>query len=198
MLKKYGRRFWKSFRAIKPIFILILFIISCGLTIYALRANNLTMASLRSALYQADKNDTNISQKLDALQAYVTTHMNTDLSTGPNAAYPPIQLKYTYQRLNNAEQQQISAVNAKLYTEAEAYCQQQNPISFSGRTRVPCVEQYVQQNGAKAQPIPTALYEFDFVSPAWSPDLAGWSLVTSIILFMLFIASLVARHWSKK
>ncbi|MGD0284456.1 MAG: hypothetical protein ABSB12_02595, partial [Candidatus Saccharimonadales bacterium] len=137
-------------------------------------------------------------QKLDALQAYVTTHMNTNISTGPNAAYPPIQLKYTYQRLNNAQQQQISAVNAKLYTEAEAYCQQLNPISFSGRTRVPCVEQYVQQNGAKVQPIATALYEFDFVSPTWSPDLAGWSLIASIVLFMLFIASWVIRHWSKK
>jgi hypothetical protein len=198
MLKKYGRRFWKTFRAIKPIYILILFLISCGLTVYALRANNLTMVNLRSALYQADKSNTNISQKLDALQAYVTTHMNTNLSTGPNAAYPPIQLKYTYQRLNNAQQQQISAVNAKLYTEAEAYCQQLNPISFSGRTRVPCVEQYVQQNGAKVQPIATALYEFDFVSPTWSPDLAGWSLIASIVLFMLFIASWVIRHWSKK
>jgi hypothetical protein len=198
MLKKYGRRFWKSFRAIKPIYILVLFFISCGLAIYTLRANNLTMLNLRTALYQADKNNTNISQKLDALQAYVTTHMNTDLSTGPNSVYPPIQLKYTYQSLNNAEQQQVAAINAKLYTAAEAYCQQQNPVSFSGSTRVPCVEQYIQQNGAKAQPIPTALYEFDFVSPTWSPDLAGWSLVASIVLFTLFVTSWITRHWSRK
>jgi hypothetical protein len=156
------------------------------------------MLNLRTALYQADKNNTNISQKLDALQAYVTTHMNTDLSTGPNSVYPPIQLKYTYQSLNNAEQQQVAAINAKLYTAAEAYCQQQNPVSFSGSTRVPCVEQYIQQNGAKAQPIPTALYEFDFVSPTWSPDLAGWSLVASIVLFTLFVTSWITRHWSRK
>jgi preprotein translocase subunit SecF len=199
MDKKLGSRAWKSFRAIKPIYFLILFLAGCGLTIYALRYNNLTMVNLRTALYQADKNDTNVSQKLDALQSYVTSHMNTDLSTGPNAAYPPIQLQYTYQRLETAEQQRVAAINSKIYTEAQVYCQQQNPVSYYGKARVPCVEQYVeQQHGATAQPIASALYEFDFVSPSWSPDLAGWSLLASILLFILFVTSWVTRRWSGK
>ncbi len=198
MFKKLGRHAWKVFRGVKPLYFLIVFLAVCGLTIYSLRQNNLTMVSLRTALYQADKNDINVSQKLDVLQAYVTSHMNTDLSTGPNAAYPPIQLQYTYQRLEAAAQQQVATVNSKLYTEAETYCQQQNPVGFSGRTRVPCVEQYIQQNGAKVSPIPSALYEFDFVSPTWSPDLAGWSLIFSIVLFVLFIASWLTKRWSKQ
>ena len=197
-MKKFGLRGWKIFRAIKPIYILVVFFVCCGLTIYTLRANNLTMVHLRTALYQADKNDTDISQKLDSLQAYVTSHMNTDLSTGPNAVYPPVQLQYTYQRLETAEQQQVAAINSKVYNEAQVYCQQQNPVGFSGRTRVPCVEQYVKQNGATAKPIAAALYEFDFVSPSWSPDLAGWSLLASIVLFIQFVSSWSTRHWSGK
>jgi preprotein translocase subunit SecF len=198
MPKKIWRRGWKAFRAIKPIFILLLFLAACGLTVYSLRANNLTMVHLRTALYQADKTNTNVSQKLDTLQAYVTSHMNTDLSTGPNAAYPPIQLQYTYQRLVTAEQQQVAAVNSKVYTAAQVYCQQQNSTSFSGKARVPCVEQYVKQYGGTVQPIPASLYEFDFVSPSWSPDLAGWSLLTSVGLFILFVISWVTRRWSDK
>ena len=156
------------------------------------------MVHLRSALYQADKDNANVSQPLDALQAYVTSHMNTDLSTGPNAVYPPVQLQYTYQRLETAEQQRVAAINSKVYNEAQTYCQQQNPVGFSGRTRVPCVEQYVKQNGATAKPIAAALYEFDFVSPSWSPDLAGWSLLASIFLFISFVTSWAARRWSGK
>jgi hypothetical protein len=196
---KFGRQVWVRFRSIKPIYILLLFFIGCGLSVYALRANNLTMVQLRNALNQADKNNTNVSQKLDALQTYVTTHMNTNLSTGPNAAYPPIQLQYTYQRLENAELQQFATVNVKLYTEAEDYCQIQNPTSFIGKPRVPCVEQYVLQHGSKVQlqPISSALYEFDFVSPSWSPDLAGWSILISIFLFILFVISWTTSHWSK-
>jgi preprotein translocase subunit SecF len=197
MINKFGRQFLGGFRSIKPIYWLLLFFAACGLSIYSLRANNLTMVHLRTALYQADKNNTDVSQKLNALQAYVTSHMNTDLSTGPNAAYPPIQLQYTYQRLEAAEQQRVTTTNSKVYSQAEIYCQQQNPVSFSGRTRVPCIEQYVEQNGTKVQAISSALYEFDFVSPTWSPDLAGWSILASVILFILFVTSWVTSHWVK-
>lgn len=38
---------------------------------------------------------------------------------------------------------------------------------------------------ALPRPISEDLYKFDFVSPRWSPDLAGWSLVAMSALFVV-------------
>jgi hypothetical protein len=163
--------------------------VCAGLTVYALRQNNQTMTKLREAVYESDKNAGNTEAALAELRAYVHGHMNTSLSSGGNAIKPPIQLKYTYERLQAAEQQRVDTVNSQIYTDAQNYCQAQNPSSFSGGPRVPCVEAYVTSHGVSAQPIPAGLYKFDFVSPVWSPDLAGWGLLLSIILFLAFAAS---------
>ena len=139
-------------------------------------------------IYAADKSDTNITLALQNLQDYVTHHMNTNLSTG-NGIYPPIQLKYTYQRLLAQESINASNGNASLYTEAQNYCQQVIPNAFSGRTRVPCIEQYVESHDSSLPTVPAALYEFDFISPTWSPDLAGWTMLLSILSLLLFVIS---------
>lgn len=170
---------------------LILFLLSASVSVYALRHNNTTMIKLREAVYAADKKGGDVNGALNDLRQYVYSHMNTNLSSGDNAIKPPIQLKYTYERLQAKAQEQANSTNSSLYTEAENYCQAQIPanLSFSGRARVPCVQDYVTTHGAKAQPIPAALYQFDFVSPTWSPDLAGWSLVVSVLLFLALVAS---------
>jgi hypothetical protein len=67
--------------------------------------------------------------------------------------------------------------------------EQQNSTDFSGRNRVPCIEQYVQTHDTTLQPVPDALYKFSFASPRWSPDLAGWSMVLAILFGLLFIVT---------
>lgn len=157
------------------------------------------MLQLRSAVYAADQAGSDVEGSLQALQAYVTAHMNTNLSAGPDPVYPPIQLKYTYERLVKAQSDQLSAANSRIYNDAQKYCEKQDSIGFSGRNRVPCIEKYVKSHGGKQLPeIPDALYKFDFVSPSWSPDLAGWSLVVVVISAVLFIASLITRLWFKR
>lgn len=146
--------------------------------LYALRQNNLGMIRLREAVYQADQSGGDTEKALRELRTYVHSHMNTDLSSGGNAIKPPIQLKYRYERLMAAEKERVKSANAGVYTQAQAYCERQNQ-GFSGRNRVPCIEAYVTANGIKENAIPEALYKFDFLSPGWSPDLAGWSLVVS-------------------
>jgi hypothetical protein len=172
-------------------FILTLFIISALAAIYSLRHNNLTMVKLRNAVYAADKNNGDVNTALNDLRRYVYGHMNTDLSSGGNAIKPPIQLKYTYERLQSAAE--ATANNAGLYTEAENYCQAKIPasVSISGRGRIECVQEYILSHGGKKAPeIPSALYQFDFVSPTWSPDLAGWSLLATAVFFLSFIVKL--------
>lgn len=152
------------------------------------------MAKLREAVYVADKNNGDIKGALGQLQAYVTTHMNTELSTG-NGVYPPIQLKYTYERLVKAQGDAVATSNSKIYSDAQAYCESQNSRDFSGRNRVPCIEQYVQTHTAQNSPIQEDLYKFGFASPVWSPDLAGWSMVLAVMSAVAFLVLFITRRW---
>jgi len=180
---------------LSPWYAVALTIISAIICIFALRANNQHMITLRQAVYSADKNSGDVKGTLQSLQAYVTTHMNTNLSAGNGTVYPPIQLKYTYDRLVKAESDRVAATNKKLYTAAENYCQAKIPTGFSGRYRISCVQSYIKAHGAKAQSIPDDLYKFDFVSPRWSPDLAGWSLLAAVALALISIAAFFVRWW---
>ncbi len=190
-------RFLRKIKKIKAWHFLILTVISLIVSIFALRANNLEMANLRQALYVADKNNLNVPQALDNLQKYVTSHMNTSLTNGNSSVYPPIQLKYTYQRLLNQQGQTLNNNNSQIYTEAENYCQAKIPNGFSGRYRVPCIEQYISSHKLTVPNIPASLYEFDFVSPSWSPDLAGWSLVATAFLGLCFFVRIALNFWNK-
>lgn len=199
MNKRKLHHAWTRFRAVKPWYFLILTLVSGVVCVAALRANNQHMIKLREAVYAADRDGGDVQQPLRNLQAYVTRHMNTNLSAGKTSVYPPVQLKYTYERLTQA-QNQADPANSRLYSQAQAYCEQQNHADFSGRNRVPCIEQYVQSHGGVQNPatnIPDALYKFDFVSPSWSPDLAGWSLLILILSAALFLISLVTHGWFK-
>jgi hypothetical protein len=195
MNKRRLHHLWTKVRWIKPGYFLIIAVISTVVCISALRSNNEHMIVLRSAVYAADKNNDNVQGALEHLQAYVTTHMNTNLDTGNGTVYPPIQLTYTYQRILQAQSETAATDNTQLYTEAQTYCQQQDSVDFSGRNRVPCIEQYVETHDTQLPTIPAALYEFSFASPTWSPDLAGWSLLLAGLSGVLFVGALLAKRW---
>jgi len=198
MNKKKLHHLWTKLRGVKPWYFLIIALISIGVSATALRANNQHMIKLRDAVYAADKANGDVQGTLQALQAYVVAHMNTNLSAGPQAVHPPIQLKYTYDRLVQAQSDQVAKSNTQIYNDAQHYCEQQNSSDFSGRNRVPCIEQYVQGHGVNLPTIPDALYKFDFIAPAWSPDLAGWSMVFAVLSSLLFVISLIVYNFFKK
>jgi hypothetical protein len=198
MNKRKVRHYGKRLLDVKPWYSFAILVACATVCVFALRSNNEHMIRLRDNVYTADMNNTNIQTSLEALQAYVTAHMNTNLSAGPDPVYPPIQLKYTYSRLVEAQSDAAQQSNAQLYTDAQQYCQQLDSTDFSGHNRVPCIEQYVETHNATAQSIPDSLYEFDFVSPTWSPDLAGWSLVASLLTAVLFVATYIYSKWFKK
>jgi hypothetical protein len=176
-----------------PRYVLIaIFVASSLVSVYALRQNNLTMVQHRDAVYEADKSGDNVDAALNKLRQYVYAHMNTNLSSGGNSIKPPIQLKYTYERLVAAADREVN--DEGLYTEAGNYCQKRIPasVSVSGRSRIACVQDYILSHGGKrAPPIPTALYQFDFVSPTWSPDFAGWMVALSVLLFLALLGKLI-------
>lgn len=195
MSKRQLHHLWTHTRHIKPGYFLAVAAVSATTCVFALRANNQHMIKLRGAVYAADQANTDVEAPLRALQAYVTTHMNTNLNAGKTPVYPPIQLKYTYDRLVRAQSDQVAQSNTTLYSAAQAECERLNPTDFSGRNRVPCIEQYVESHDTSLAVIPDALYKFSFISPRWSPDLAGWSLLVTIMTLPLALASFVTNRW---
>ncbi|MDL2341639.1 MAG: hypothetical protein QFB87_00985 [Patescibacteria group bacterium] len=173
-------------------------LVSLSICAFSLRANNQHMLQLRQAVYTADEKGSGVEPALVSLQSYVTAHMNTRLDSGSNAVYPPIQLKYTYDRLVQARSDKLATTNSQTYSAAQGYCEQQNSTDFSGRNRVPCIEQYVQSHGVQLPTIPDALYKFSFASPVWSPDVAGWSLVTTILLAIVTLLATAHRFLRKR
>ena len=161
--------------------------------IFALRTNNVTALRLRDDVLRADKENGDVEAALRTLREYTYVHMNTDLSSGSIAQ--PIQLKYRYERLVQAEKDRVSKQNEKIYTTAQAECEKLFPKGLSGSGRIPCITDYVTKNGEKERSIPDSLYKFSFVSPRWSPDLAGWSLVITIVLIALFVIKLLIERW---
>ncbi len=195
MNKRSLHHLWVRVREVRPWYFLLAAAASGIICIVALRANNAHTGELRQAVYQADRDNGDVQAALTTLQRYVTSHMNAGLSGGNNSVYPPIQLKYTYERLQKAALQ--NANNTELYTQAQAYCQRQNPTDFSGRNRVPCIEQYVAEHGNKAAGVADSLYKFDFKAPLWSPDLAGWSLVVTALGLVLAVGFWLVDRWFK-
>lgn len=187
MDKKYLHHAWTRIRPVKTWYLLTAAAICGTVGVFALRDNYTQMTVLRDAVYQADKDNGNVEQALQDLRAHVNQHMNTNLATDAGSVYPPIQLKYTYERLVKAEQTRVDTVNSRVYTEAQQYCERLYPGSFSGGPRVPCIAQYVKEHGTKAKAVPADLYKFSFASPRWSPDLAGWGLSLGVLFFALAI-----------
>ncbi len=169
---------------------------------FSLRANNQNMIELRQAVFTADEQNGDVESALRNLREYVYGHMNTDLAAGENAIRPPIQLKYRYERLVEAEQAKLKKIsNQDLYSAAQDYCEQRIPTGFSGSNRLPCIREYLDSHGAEVAEeavIPEDLYKFDFASPTWSPDLAGWSLVAACFSLFLFVLHLSSEQIIKR
>jgi hypothetical protein len=197
MAKKHVHSVWSKIKPLNPWYLLGLSII-CGLIcVTSMRQNNLTMIKLRDQVFAADKANGDVEKALRDLRGYIYGHMNTNLNSG-SSVKPPIQLKYRYDRLVQAEQQRLNGNSNQVYTDAQHYCEKLYPSSFSGGPRVPCIKNYVSSHGgAEPQTIPDSLYKFDFVSPSWTPDLAGWSLLLTIVLFIAFLIRLGLEKWVK-
>ncbi|HXH26780.1 MAG TPA: hypothetical protein VNG90_02710 [Candidatus Acidoferrum sp.] len=186
-------RFW---RKVKVWQLVILLVIASGVSAELLRRNSLQMIVLRAAVIDADTkgDDAKITQSLTTLQRFVTSHMNT--SMGSNG----VSLQKTYQTAyEKAVQQGVQGDTQghALYNQADAACQ---PI-FRQTHRFPDYTQCVASklanlashdplNDVKAPSVD--LYRYNFVSPLWTPDAAGLSLIVVAILSLLLLWKIIA------
>lgn len=201
MNKRHLHHILVQLRKVRVLYFVIPILISGFIAVSALRQNNITAINLRDQVLQVDKENGDVEAALRTLREHVYSHMNSNLAV-PGGAYPPVQLKYRYERLVEAEKGRVTNANAALYTEAQKYCEALIP---DGRSlgRIDCIQNYITSRGAVTeQSVNDSLYKFDFTPPLWSPDLAGWSLLLTSVLTLAFIIRTVTvqclKHSTRK
>ena len=104
----------------------------------------------------------------------------------------PIQLASRYNKYITEQQARLTASGQPdIYTKAQANCEQTSPTLTE---RVNCIQIYVAEHGGQLSEInfpPKDLYTFDFASPKWSPDIAGISLVLTVLFTVLLVVRLI-------
>lgn len=199
----HKRKLHHIFVRLRPVsywYFVVIFLVSGGVAAYALRQNNLRALELRDKVLEVDKQDGDTEAALRELREFTYGHMNARLSSD-TGIYPPIQLKYRYERLTAAEKKRTESATQDVYAQAQRDCERRFPGYQSGNNRRACIASYVD-NRNKTQPpepqvIPDAMYKFDFVAPIWSPDIAGWSLVIAAISLALLGTRVAAGFWLK-
>lgn len=184
----------KRLQRLKTWQLIVLFMMAGFMSATFLRLNNVGMVERRQAVYSADEEGSSTLQsRLYDLQRYVASHMNADPGK--------IALDKSYQRDNQKQKeayasQVATTPHADAYTKAEAVC---GPRARAQGWRWPdmrytqCLKEELEKiPGGEAvvkefQPIPPEPYYHTFVSPVWSPDFAGWSLVVTGVIGLSII-----------
>jgi hypothetical protein len=204
--KLLGRYLYTRFRryAVWPtwrlFFTSLLFLL---VALFFLRSNNITALEKYRQVIKADENGGSVYEKLDDLQKFTFSHLNSDIGR-------PVQLVNTYNRDANEifekAQEELNATGASsdIYLTAQKECEARGiPIT----ARAQCVADYVLSNNPNVEQeklevkLPDkALYSFRFPSPKWVWDAAGISLALSLIFFMgaifrMALARYLRRRW---
>jgi hypothetical protein len=161
-----------------------------------LRLNNIEMVQRRSAVLSADKAGEveAIKNRLIELQRHVSKHMNTDMGT--------IYLEGQYNRDTDAANAAAASdgnPNGNIFKKAQEICAPR--FSNLGHYSLPyqqCVINELNKYPAASQltsslKLPRAdSYRHTFVSPLWSPDFAGFSVLACLLIVIVIIGRLIS------
>lgn len=193
--KKQIRTTLKKISMLKTWQLIILLILVLFIAATALRLNNVGMDQRREGVYSADEagDEDIIHQRLLSLREYSSSHMNAN--TGAFV------LKNQYDRdsqraLADAQNksEESESPNGNIYKKAAEVCDPQ----FSGYSQayMQCFMNELNkypESGAVSDSVvlPTAeLYQYDFASPIWTPDIAGWTVLLAIIISVVIITKI--------
>jgi len=156
---------------------------------FMLRQNSLHMIERRDAVERADQQNKDLDKTLNELRSYIASHMNT--SMGDRGIY----LEHSYQRAyDQAVQAAEQSDGAGAYQQADKVCQALFSRTASFQAYVQCVTDKVAASGSGQDPVaaikaPSAeLFRYNFTPPLWSPDVAGWSVLATILLTVVLFA----------
>lgn len=188
------RKSIKDLQRIKTWQLLLLFILLCFVAATFLRLNNIGMVQRREAVLNADAagNEEAIIERLYDLQRHVSSHMNTSLGQG-------VYLENSYNTaLQNWIEKQYGTANpnGNIYNQADAVCAPQ--FSSYSYAYLQCITNELEKFPAADAPANDSsrprqeAYIFNYASPLWSPDFAGWSILACVLVLVLIIVRLVS------
>ena len=181
----------KNLQRVKTWQLVILLILMLFVAATFLRLNNTGMIQRRQAVMDADKQgDANvINERLYDLQRYSAAHMNADSGV--------FYLQETYNRDAEKMVQSMSGSSeyAAVHAAAEAVCHPQ----FHGWSMaylncfVAEVSKHPTSNTLPEVQTPEeSLYRYNFVSPRWSPDFAGFSILVALGIIFVILARIIS------
>ena len=193
----------KRLSQIKTWQLIILLIMSGFISATFLRLNNVGMVERRESVENADKagDIVNLQQRLYDLQRYVSTHMNADPGR--------IALDHTYKqmydrKLKEFEEEIKNRSNNDTVSKVRAVCDARAQQGGYGRFTTQADPRYINCINEEWEKYPAAKvanlqfeapstepYYHTFVSPIWSADYAGWSLLVTIFIAMIIVMRLV-------
>lgn len=183
----------KGLQKVKTWQLIVLLVIVGFVAATFLRMNNIGMVERRSAVMVADeKGDIEVLRhRLNDLQNYVSSHMNTGLGRG-------VYLEATYSRdveAWQAEQYGDQNPNGNVFVKAQEVCAPR----FSSWSPA-----YVQCVATELDKFPSAeelatdssrpkqeMYIYSYASPLWSADFAGWSVLVFVVILGLIVVRLM-------
>ena len=189
--KRKVHHYLKLLRHIKTWVLVVLILIFSALSVLALRQNNLRMVELRDELLAVDEAEGDIDTALRNLGNHITMHMNTNLNR-------PVELVFSFNRaVEEARKEAESQTSSNIYRRAQNECE---VASIPLRARAQCIQDFVTSNAAPGEnPAPLELpskdfYIYDWASPKWSPDLAGFSILITVLLSLALTARLIGAQ----
>lgn len=186
MNKRRLHHYLTVLRGVKTWQLVVIALILSTVTLGLLRHNSITAVRMFQDVKQADQQNKNPYKELRKLQQYVSHHMNTQLER--------VALEKTYQRDYQAALEKAANsgnVNKVDYQTAQNICNQQFPGAYFEYAR--CVSDKVAQVAPGENPtikenLPEpAEYQYTFVSPTWSPDAAGVSLLLTGVIWLFIV-----------
>lgn len=157
-----------------------------------LRLNNIGMTERRDAVIAADNSgdETALQSRMYDLQRYVVAHMNSDTGT--------FYLEGEYKRESQrrvADAENYANPNGNVFVKAEDVCKPQ--FSAWSEAYVQCFADQLALYPPSPNPVENvtfpdaSLYRYNFESPLWSNDFAGWSVLVCIIILLMIALRLI-------
>lgn len=192
--KRQVKRSIKQLQRVKTWQLIILLILASFVAATFLRLNNIGMLERRNAVIQADEagDQATLLNRLYDLQQHVSAHMNTDLGRG-------VYLEASYNRdLQDWQSAQYGDdnPNGNIYKKAQEVCAPRFSsysaaylqCTTSELAKYPAGSALADGSGKPRQ----ETYIHDFASPVWSPDFAGWAIVTCVVIALLIVVRLIS------
>lgn len=186
---KYGVR---QLQYIKTWQLVVLLVLFGFIAATFLRLNNIGMTQRRDAVMKADEagDSVAIQARLYDLQRYVTSHMNADMGA--------IYLEHQYAR--DFEKSQTSSggmtnPNGNIYRKAQDVCAPK--FTHYSQAYLQCTVDYLSQYApasdqeSNTKGPSTDAYRYSYVSPIWTPDFAGFSVLICLLILVMIIARLI-------